>query len=143
MKLILIENVAKLGVAGDGVDVADGFARNYLIPKNLAVMPEDSRAREILNKLEMKKEKNEKEKIEMGKIVAEIDGKKIVITAKANKNKLFAAINKDQIATELQGVKPETIVLEEPIKELGDYKIRLDFGSGLNAFVNLEVKSEK
>jgi len=139
MKLVLMQNVDKLGAKGELIEVKDGFGRNYLIPNGLAVMQSDARAKNLLNQIESHKGEKEIEDKKKREEAEKINGKVITIKGKASKSTLFASISKNEIAKEL-GIPAEHIKLDEPIKELGDHKVSIDFGGNISAQITVKVE---
>lgn len=145
MKIILLENIKTLGNKGELKEVAEGYARNFLLPKNLAeIATPDSIDRLKQNQKQIQeKEKGEEEK--MKKIASEIQGKKITIRAKAEKNKLFGSIGTKEISEELKkinfDISEKSIILKEPIKNLGEKEISIQLGK--NEKIKITVAVEK
>lgn len=131
MKILLLQDIKNLGKKGDIKEVASGYATNFLLPQKIATMATPVE----IKKMEANKEKEEKnQKIKMQKakeLKKKIQGIKIEIKAKANeKGVFFAALDKEEIAKILsekikQEIKSEQIILETPIKEIGEYKINV------------------
>lgn len=145
MKLILKEDVGNLGVIGAIVDVADGYGRNYLLPRNLAVEA---------NPKNIKQFEHEKKIIltRASKIIRSFDdlAKKlseltISLEAKAgDEDKLFGSITSKDIAEAIAGkgieVDKRKIRLDEPIKKLGEYDVAIKLHANVTASVKVEVK---
>jgi len=128
MKVILEKSVPKLGNRGEAVEVSFGYARNYLIPKGLAVAA-TAGAQKNAQLLSSKIDKAKKEiKAQAADIKKEISGKKVEITAKAaEKGQLFAAVNPEQIATVIAKtsdykIPSDNIVIEDEIKKIGEHE---------------------
>lgn len=127
MKVILIENVDRLGNMGDIVIVKDGYARNYLIPNNKArqVTPGNMK---ILESLKKKKLAEDAKKLAEAKTMADkISNLSLTIPAEAGEEeKLFGSVSNDMIAEALaeEGIKIDKrdILIDEPIKKLGVYQ---------------------
>ena len=139
MQVIFLQDVSGSGKKGDIKDVSDGYARNFLLKKNLAKMIDEAGIKNI-------KEQEEKNKIKMArelknsqKMVAKLDGEDVDIFGKVNeKGVLYAAIKPEEIAEAIKKehrieVLPEQIHLENPIKELGQYTVTIEFQQGLEA----------
>lgn len=133
MKVILTEYVYKHGVAGEVVNVADGYARNFLIPKKMAI-PATARNLKDMEKLRAQAEQN---RIEMNDrvsgIARQIDGVELVFGMKAgNNNKLYGSITSQMIKDALQAKTGLDInrrrISERPIRELGRYDIPVRMG---------------
>jgi len=129
MKVIFLKNVPKVGKKYETKDISDGYALNFLIPKGLA----EAATGGALKKLETLKSREAAEKqIQedlLVKSLKEVEGKTVRITEKANeKGHLFAAVHKEEIIpaifeqTRVQ-IHPDFLVLEKPIKEVGDHSI--------------------
>lgn len=148
MKVVLLENVKKLGRVGEVVNVSDGYARNLLFPKKLAQIATPDVLKRV-EKIKANKIAGEKEEINKFTALArEIKDKKIVITAKAKGGKLFGSIDTLVIAKELKNqlnleIGRESIKLEAPIKEVGERKIALEFLKNIKTNINIEIKEEK
>jgi len=148
MKVVLVKSVPNLGQVGEIKNVADGYARNFLLPQGLArVATEDA-----INQVEKSKKKKQKAQANKAKqykeVAKKVNNLKLVIKAKAEKEKktLFAAIKESDIAKELKDRKydipAQFIKLEQPIKQLGYYDIMIDFGNELTAKVGLTIERE-
>jgi len=128
VELILLEDVENVGRLGDRVRVAEGFARNYLLPRKLAAAATPGTLRRLeARKLQLQKE--HEERIAVAKAMAEKIAKlSVSLTVEAGENdKLYGSVAAPQIAEALaaQGVDVErqAILLEEPIRELGVYTV--------------------
>ncbi|MEK7166802.1 MAG: 50S ribosomal protein L9 [Patescibacteria group bacterium] len=147
MKILIIQDVKNLGKKGEIKEVSDGYARNFLLPQKIAV----AATKKEIQKIEIEKqrqEKNQKQKIQNAEeLKTKIKGMKIEIQAKANeKGALFAALNQEEIAKTLsekiiQEIKPEQIILEKPIKEIGEYEIRIKLFANTETKIIIIVKS--
>jgi len=146
MKVILIQDVKKVGNKGDVVNASDGYARNFLLPKKLAV----EATPQNLQNLEATKEKQNKQK-ELEKANAKADGDKLAerqltITAKAGKGKLFGAITTMEIASVIEeqiGIKIDKrkIELAEPIKSLGEHKMKVKLHPEVHREISIMIKA--
>ncbi|MCX5685939.1 MAG: 50S ribosomal protein L9 [Candidatus Omnitrophica bacterium] len=127
MKVILIENVDRLGNMGDIVTVKDGYARNYLIPNNKARQASPGNMK-ILESLKKKKLAEDAKKLAEAKTMADkISNLSLTIPAEAGEEeKLFGSVSNDMIAEALaeEGIKIDKrdILIDEPIKKLGVYQ---------------------
>ncbi len=145
MKIVLLSDIKNIGKLGDIKEVADGFARNFLFPKKLAEMATDT----AIKKVEIEKQKqNEiaKKNLEATQeLASQLDGKEITISAKAKDGKLFGSITAKNIVKELKkekfDIKENSIILE-PIKELGEYDLRIELEHGIEVSLKLIVKEE-
>ena len=129
MKIILKEDIKKLGKKGDIVEVSDGQGRNFLIPKNMAIEA-TSKNVNLLNEQNKATEKKEQESIENAKLLsAKIENTSIHIRAKENNGKLFGSITNAKIAIEFNklGIRidKKNIEIKNQITQIGSHKIRI------------------
>jgi len=149
MKVVLLEDVEKVGKKYEIKEVADGFARNFLIPKNQAKLA----TKEMMEWAKIKKEvlenKAENELKKTQELASAIDGLEVIIQVKVgDENQLFELITAQKIADQLKElgfeIKKNQIDLIEPIEEIGEYpiKIKLDHNleSQIQVIINEEIK---
>ena len=128
MKVILTENIARLGSMGDIVAVKDGYARNYLIPNNKAREVTTGNMK-IQEQLKKKKAAEEAKVVDAAKTLAEkISALSLTIAAQAGEeDKLFGSVSNDAISEALAGegieIDKKNIHLDEPIKKIGVYQV--------------------
>ena len=143
MKVILLQNVPKIGQKGDVKDLKEGYIRNMLLPKGLAKIATKGE----LSNLEKKAEANEKyhnaEVSRVAEIFNKLDGETIELVEKASeKGHLFAKVGKDEIVSAVNNQKSLKISPDwfdlDPIKEIGDYQIDLKFEK-LHKKFNLKI----
>jgi large subunit ribosomal protein L9 len=147
MKLILTADVEKIGSLGDIIEAKPGFARNFLLPRKLAV---EVTAHNVAL-MEGKKKKHQK-KLEVEKLSAleqkqKLDGVAIVIRKKAGENDvLFGSVTTAEIEKELEAkgfsVEKKKIHLEEPIKRLGDFTAKIKLFKEVDAEIKIQVLKE-
>ncbi len=148
MKVILLQDVKKLGNKGQILDVSDGYARNYLIPQGLAQEATKTKLKEIKEKSLKEEKKKTSEKEQAEKLKSILHGKKLVIKVKAGTgDRLFGAVTSREISEALSSefgvsVDKKKIEIEEPIKHLGHHKIKLKIYPGVQADIRLEVSPE-
>jgi large subunit ribosomal protein L9 len=149
VKVIFIEDVPDVALAGESREVADGYGRNYLLPKKLAVLA-NSAASNILE-AQMKKVavKRAQAAAEMAEIAEKINGAEVTIKAKVGeKERLYGSVTGADIADELNNVTGQIvdkrkIVLEEPIKQLGIFDVTVAFTHDITAAITVTVEAEK
>lgn len=148
MKVILLQDIDKLGKKYELKHVTDGHARNLLLPKGL-VKPATE---ENLKWLEVQKEelrkKSEEELKGIQAVASSIDGVELILPVKiGEKDQLFEAVTAQKIADKLkdQGfeVKKTQIILKEPIKEVGEFPIKVQLSHNLEAEIKLIIVEEK
>jgi len=147
MKVILLEDVEKLGKKGDIKDVADGHARNFLIPNKKAVLATKDEIVKLEEQKEIETQKAEEELAKYQGIATRLDGLELELPAKVSEEeKLFGAITDIQIVEKLkeQGIEIEKsqVKLGEPIKELGEHEVNIELPHNLEAKIKLIVIQE-
>jgi large subunit ribosomal protein L9 len=147
MKVILKEDIKKIGKMGQIVDVADGFARNYLVPKGLAIEANTKNIRSIEHEKKMVHEKARKLKDSAQDLSSKISAMTITIKAKAGEEgKLFGSVTTMDIAEALHNegieIDKKKISLEEPIKRLGSYPVNIKLHPDVSLQLNIQVIEE-
>ena len=148
MKVILLQDIKNVGRKEQVIEANDGYARNYLFPKKLAI----EASKDNMLKLQAKKTtetKKKKAKIEANKkIKKKIEKIELQIKAKSGENgKIFGGITSKEIAEELKiqykfEIDKKKIVLKETIKNLGRFSAEIKFGDGINAKLTINVQSK-
>jgi large subunit ribosomal protein L9 len=147
MKVILKEEIKKLGKMGQIVDVADGYARNYLVPKGLAVEANTKNIRSMEHAKKIIQEKSRKMKDSAQDFASRISSLTLTIKAKAGEEeKLFGSVTTMDIAEALlnEGIEidKKKISLEEPIKRLGSYSVQIKLHPDVSVPLNIQVIQE-
>lgn len=147
MQVILKDNVKDVGHIGDMVNVKDGFARNFLIPKGLAVEANPKNLKALEHEKRKIQELVKKAKSAAEDMAAKISGTSITIKAKSGEeDKLFGSVTAMDIAEALKkeglDIDKKKIVLDEPIKRLGSYTVNVKIHQAVSAQVNVQVVSE-
>ncbi|MDI6727558.1 MAG: 50S ribosomal protein L9 [Thermodesulfovibrionales bacterium] len=147
MQIILKENVKDLGHIGDVVNVKDGYARNFLIPKGLAVEANPKNIKALEHEKRKIHELAKKVKASAEELAARISGTSVTIKAKTGEeDKLFGSVTAMDIADALKkegiDIDKKKIVLDEPIKRLGSYTVNVKIHSDVTAQLNVQVVSE-
>jgi large subunit ribosomal protein L9 len=148
MKILLCEDIDKLGWLGDVVEVKTGYARNYLIPQGLAKVANEASIRAIAEEKAKRAEQRKLEGKRLEDAAKAIEGAEAVIAAKANElGHLFGSVNERQIAANLRAqgfeVRDEIVQLPEHIKEVGTHSVTLKFRDDLTATINVVVVAEQ
>ena len=145
MKVILSDDVEKLGQKGDVVTVADGYARNYLIPKGFAMLASKGALKQAELMQRARSERAEKEKAEAAARVATLAASPVYISARAGEEgRLFGSVTKADIARAIQDqleqdVDRHLIRLDDPIRTLGSHSVEIHLHEEVNALVTVEV----
>ncbi len=146
MKVILKSDVNKLGKSGALIEVSDGYARNFLLPKNLAIEATPGKISEWKAEQARLKAKDEKLHAEALELQKKLQGRSVTITGKAGDNgKLFGSITATQIAEALEsqhGLKnfdKRDIKLDDVIKNAGDFKFSVKLYPGVQADMIVSV----
>jgi large subunit ribosomal protein L9 len=147
MKLILRQDFAQLGHVGDVVDVKDGYARNYLIPRNIAYEATASSMRQLEEEKKQHSRHLEKEKHSSEKLAAELEKVSITIQMKVGEeDKLFGSVTSQMIADSLKEkgltIDKRLIDVEESIKALGIYTVDVKLPGGVVGKVKVWVVRE-
>jgi large subunit ribosomal protein L9 len=144
MKVVLKQDVKGLGKKGELVNASDGYARNFLFPKNLAVEANAQNMTELKNREQAAKYKVETETAEAKKNAERMSGKTIAITAKAGQNgKLFGSVTAKEIAEKIEkefGIKTDKRkITVEDIKQFGTYEFEIKLYTGVSAKLFVRV----
>lgn len=148
MKVLLIEDVEKLGFAGDIKEVSGGYGRNYLIPKKLAVYATPGLIKQAEERLNKRRKAEAKQREELRGFADRIDGVTLTFEVKSSdQERLYGSITTADIAERLaqtigEEVDRRKILLDEPIKRVGAYSIAVRLVAGLEPRVNVIVKAE-
>jgi len=149
MKVILLQDVKNLGKKNTLVNVSDGYARNYLIPRGLAVEATPSALNEMKMRENAEKTRKENELSSARKLADKLNGARITIATKAGENgKLFGSITTKDIADKIEQehkvqVDRKKIVLPDAIKSIGDYDIELKLYTGVSATIKVQVVNQE
>ena len=148
MQIILVQDVDNLGGANELVAVKKGDARNYLIPKKLAVEASPSNLRQLEEKQKVKAKKEAAMLAEINSVIAVLKQSPVKVAAKTGTSgKIFGSITALQIARAIRDQKGyeidrKRINIIDEVKELGTYKASVDFGNGNTTEVEFEVTGE-
>ena len=147
MKVILLENVKRIGTIGEVIDVKRGFARNFLIANKKALYASKENIKEVEKiKAELSKKDNEKKK-EASQIAEQIDGKEYSVKKLSTENKeLYGSVKPTEISKLIQeenkiDIKPSMIQPVEEIKALGKFKVKISLHSEVDAEITINVEN--
>lgn len=148
MKVILLQDVKGQGKKGDIVNVNDGYARNFLLPKNLAIEATSGNMKTLEQQKKAMQQKKEQELENAKKLAADIEKLTVVIKAKAGEGgRLFGSVtSKDVIdaVTKISNIKldKKKLVLPEPIRELGVRQLEVKVYPGVVAKLKVQITEE-
>ncbi|MCL6447236.1 MAG: 50S ribosomal protein L9 [Armatimonadetes bacterium] len=145
MKVILMADVKNLGKKGDLVQVADGYARNYLLPRGLALVATEDKVKQLARQRDGAARRKMKEEERSRELAARLDGLTVRVYGKAGeRGRLFGSVNNKDIAEALQKehgieVDKRKIILKEPIKQLGTYPVQVRLYPQVEARLTVQV----
>ncbi|MCL6614324.1 MAG: 50S ribosomal protein L9 [Firmicutes bacterium] len=148
MKIVLMQDVKALGRKGEIKDVADGYARNFLIPKGLAVPATEGNLRALEQARALKERHEIQEEAEARAIAARLEGLHLVVRAKAGESgRLFGSITGKDVAEAIRRqtqieLDRKKIDLPEGLKKLGRYQIPIRLYRGVSVEIEVEVVPE-
>jgi large subunit ribosomal protein L9 len=147
MKVILKEDVKNIGSMGQILDVADGFARNYLVPRGLAMEANVKNVKSLEHAKRVVQEKVKKVRSQAQDLSTRIANTTVVIKAKSGEEgKLFGSVTTMDIAEQLKNegfdIDKKKISLDEPIKRLGTYTVNIKLHPEVSTPVQVEVIEE-
>ena len=147
MKVILREDIKTKGDAGSIIDVKRGFARNYLIPQGLAYLATDGNLKTYERERVLKQQFSAQQRVDALKLKEEIEKVSLTAVAKvSDEGKLFGSVTNQTISDLLRekgfDINHRKILLEEPIKELGVYEVKVDLFQDVDATLKVWVVKE-
>ena len=149
MKVILQKPVEKLGDPGDVVEVAAGYARNYLVPHGLAVRAEKGALKHAENLKRAHVSRQSKEKVEFEALASTLIASKVSIAARAGEEgKLFGSVTAADVAEAIAAqtgiaVDRKDVHLDEPIRSLGTHDVRVHLFPEVEPVLTIEVTAEE
>lgn len=145
MKIILSQDVDKLGHKGDVVSVADGYARNFLVPKGLAMVASKGALKQADLMRRQREERDRRAKEEAAGRVALLGSQPVYISARAGEGgRLFGSVTKSDVARAVdeqlgQSIDRHNVRLDDPIRHLGTHSVEIHLHEEVNALVTVEV----
>ena len=148
MNVILIQDVASLGKAGDLVKVSDGYARNYIIPRGLGMEASSGNVKSLELQKQTAAKKADKKKKTAQALVDALEGTTCHFSRKVGQqDKLFGSVTSKDIADNLDeqgfGIDKKDIVLDEQIKSIGEFPVKVKVHPGLSATITIVVSGEE
>jgi len=148
MEIILIQDVDNLGAANEVVKVKNGYARNFLLPRKMAIENSPSNNKQLQELLKQGGKKEEQMLAQINSVIAKLNEGPVKLAAKTGTSgKIFGSITSLQLSRAIREQKGfeidrKKISLPEEVKELGSYTAQIDFGNGKTADVTVEVVAE-
>lgn len=148
MKVVLRKDVEKLGEAGSVQTVADGFARNYLIPQGLAVLATAGELKVVAENARVRELKIARQEKQLQELADKINGRRLAFTARAgDQGRLYGSITAGDVAEKLsaaigQEIDRRKVVLADPIRSVGEHMVTVHLVGRLRPQVTVEVTGE-
>jgi large subunit ribosomal protein L9 len=148
MKVLLCEDIKRLGWLGDIVEVNEGYARNYLLPQGLAKVATEGNIKSIAQERAKRAEQRLQERRRIEKAAQAVDGAEAVLATRANEQGvLFGSVTEAMIGANLRAqgfeVADDVVRLPEHIKHLGTHEVALKFADDITATVRVVVVPEQ
>ena len=148
MEIILIQDVDNLGAKNEVVKVRNGYARNYLLPRQLAVENSPSNQKQLEERMKQVKKKEDKMLAEINSVISKLSEAPLKVGAKTGTSgKIFGSVTSLQLSRAIREqrgyeIDRKRISIADEVKELGTYKATIDFGNGKSTDVEFEVVTE-
>jgi large subunit ribosomal protein L9 len=148
MEVILIQDVDNLGAINEVVKVRNGYARNYLLPRHLAIENNPGNKKQLEERLKQVRKKEEKMLAEINSVIAKLKEAPLKLGAKTGTSgKIFGSVTSVQISRAIREqrgyeIDRRKINITDEVKELGTYKASIDFGNGHSTEVEFTVEAE-
>ncbi len=149
MKVVFLQDVPNVASVGEIKEVADGYARNFLIPKKIALLASSSAASTVKAHFKAKASEKEKVRTESTKLANQIEGKEVILEARVgDKDRLYGSITSADIAAELEStaglvIDKRKIELVEPIRQLGSYEVSVRLAQDIIPKIKVTVTAKE
>ncbi len=148
MKVILTETVEQIGQIGDLVNVAPGYARNFLFPKSLAMEATGKNVKELEHKKRLLAQKRQLQRQEMLSFAEKLNSITVSMSRKVSEDdKLYGSVNSADVGKALESMgfdlERKSILLEQPIKQLGEHSVVLRVGPEVTATIRVVIEKEE
>ncbi len=149
MEVILIQDVDNLGAVNEVVKVKSGYARNFLLPRKLAIENSPGNRKQLEEKLKQVAKKEEKMLAEVNNVISKLKESPLKLGAKTGTSgKIFGSITALQLSRAIREqrgyeIDRKKITINDEVKELGTYKATIDFGNGHTTEIDFEVAAEE
>lgn len=148
MEIILLQDIQNLGSKDDIVNVRDGYGRNYLIPKKMAIVANSTSKKVLAENIRQRAHKEAKLKADAQALAAQLQGKSVIIGAKTSSSgKIFGSVNTIQLAEAINKLgfeidRKQIKIAEDSIKEVGTYSAKIRLHKEVTVDFGFEVVSE-
>ncbi len=148
MKVVLLKSLPSVGKAGEVKEVADGYGRNFLLPKGLATLATPPALKKAERRVQQEAQKQQQFAAELSQMAQQLDGFSITFKAKvAAEDRLYGSIRDADIAKEISqltgfDIDRGKVELEEPIRQLGSYEVTVKLGKDLSPKIKVIVEEE-
>ena len=148
MKVVFLQDVSAKGKKGEIREVADGYARNFLLPQGLAVPATPTAIKVAETQFEERAQRQVRQQEELGELIERLEGKELYFKARAGaKGRLHGAVTSADIAAELSRlidfqIDKKKVELDEPLHHLGSYEIAVGLATGLEAKIKVVIEEE-
>jgi large subunit ribosomal protein L9 len=150
IKVLLTQNVEKLGAAGEIKEVSGGYGRNYLLPKGFAVLATRGQVKQAEERLAAQRKRDEATRKDAEALAARINGQTLRFTVRVGElDRLYGSVTNADIGERIGQILGDPnfdrrkVELDESIKRIGIYPVRVRFMSGVDALVNVVVEGEE
>lgn len=148
MKVILLQDIEKVGKKYDVKDVKDGYARNFLFPKKIVKLATEEAIKWVEMQKEIESKKAEEILQKFQEMASAIDGREIIIPMKVGEEgQLFESVSAQLISEKLKeagfDIKKNQIIVDDPIKDIGEFPVKIKFEHNLEAEIKIIVTEEK
>ena len=148
MKVLLTQTIERTGIVGEVLDVSDGFARNYLIPKGLAIQPTEGNIKRLEQARKDYEAKAKQVREQKEKLIATLAGVEVTLIRNANdEGHLFGSVSRRDIAEELQklghAVDADDVKLDEPLRRIDTFTVPVALAADLKVDVKVWIVREK
>ncbi|MCK5564017.1 MAG: 50S ribosomal protein L9 [Planctomycetes bacterium] len=147
MKILLCKDVESLGYLGDVVDVKNGYARNYLLPQGVGIVPTDANIKSLADAKSAAAAERRVNHDRLATVVEAVEGAEVVVASKANEQgHLFGSVSQREIAENLRGqgfeITDDMVRISEHIKEVGTHEVAVRVAAELSATISVVVVSQ-
>jgi large subunit ribosomal protein L9 len=149
MKVLLVQNVDKLGSAGEVKEVSGGYGRNYLLPKGMAVLATRGHVKQAEERLSAQHKRDQASRRDAEAIAGRLSGQTLRFTARVGElDRLYGSITNADIAEKIKSqigleIDRRKIDLDDPIKRIGIYPVKIRLMAGLEPLVNVVVEGQE